>query len=385
VTTVDLSAREVMEAAEVRTGLADFGDDYFVEPLQRLVTELNASVYRDRERALQAERARMIGLLADRLQVHDYLHRYPEILNQPIARPVIIVGRQRTGTSKLLSVMGCDPFWNTMPFWLVSHIVPVEWPPGPGPDPRIELGRSSAEDWNVSNGGAAFHEFHNDEPEMEAMLLHGNFMNQSPARFSPDHQAWCLEADYRPAYRYLASQLQFVQWQQGWDPQRRWILKTPPYLLTLPALAQVFPDCTMVMTHRHPKDSVPSLLRGCEQALAATGQIVDRQAFLDGWLHNQQVAMARYMAFRDGPDGERFVDVGYSKLVDHAAGCARRIYQANGVPFTDDNVRRIEKWERDHPQHRAGVWRYSLEEFGLTEASINEMFGEYIDRYGHLF
>ena len=186
-------------------------------------------------------------------------------------------------------------------------------------------------------------------------------------------------------YRYLVRQLQFIQWQLDREPGRRWILKTPPYLLTLPALADVFPGATMVMTHRHPKDSVPSLLRGCEQALQANGQVVDRQAFLDAWLTNQQVAMARYMEFRDGPRGDRFVDIGYSELVRDSVSCARRVYEANGVPFTVDNVRRIEKWERDHPQHASGTWSYDLADYGLTEASIDEMFGDYINRYGHLF
>jgi hypothetical protein len=382
---MDLSAAEIMEAARHETGLNAFGDDYFVEPLERLIAELNAASYRDRDEALGAQRASMLRALTDRLQLHDYLQRYPAILEQPMEPPVIIVGRQRTGTSKTLSILGCDPFWNTMPWWLVSHIIPIEWPPGPGPDPRIEVGRISAEAHNQANGGAAFHHFQNEEPEMEALLLTGSFMTQIPARFTPEHQAWCFSADHRPVYRYLTRQLQFVQWQQHRDPGRRWILKTPPYLLTLPALADVFAGCTMVMTHRHPKESVASLLRGCEQALANTGQIVDRQAFLDGWLLNQQVAMGRYLEFRDGPDGWRFVDIGYGELVTDSVGCARRVYEANGVPFTDDNVERIEKWERDHPQHKAGAWTYELADYGLSEASVYDMFREYIDRYGHLF
>jgi hypothetical protein len=381
----ELSAGEMMREAQTVTGLTDFGDVYFVEPLERLVADMNAGTYVERTRALEEQRAGMVKYLADRLGIHDYLARYPEIVEQPVEPPVIIVGRQRTGTSKLLSVLGSDPFWNTMPWWIISHIVPVEWPPGPGPDPRIELGRVSAEAYNVGNGGAAFHRFFNEEPEMEATLISGSFMQQAPARYAPHHQAWCLEADHRPVYRYLVRQLQFIQWQLDREPGRRWILKTPPYLLTLPALADVFPGATMVMTHRHPKDSVPSLLRGCEQALQANGQVVDRQAFLDAWLTNQQVAMARYMEFRDGPRGDRFVDIGYSELVRDSVSCARRVYEANGVPFTDDNVRRIEKWERDHPQHASGTWSYDLADYGLTEASIDEMFGDYINRYGHLF
>ena len=45
---------------------------------------------------------------ANRLLVHDLLRRHPEILDVPIARPVIVVGLPRSGTTHLVNLLAAD-------------------------------------------------------------------------------------------------------------------------------------------------------------------------------------------------------------------------------------------------------------------------------------
>ena len=72
---------ELMDEARARTGLADFGDPWFVEPLQALLH------FAQSEGGLTREDPRlqmMIRNLADRLKLNDLLRREPRILDEKL-------------------------------------------------------------------------------------------------------------------------------------------------------------------------------------------------------------------------------------------------------------------------------------------------------------
>ncbi len=378
----DLSSNELLEAATQATGLDDFGDDLFIEPLERLVDALNHATFVDRESALAREHSALLTALTDRLRMQAYFARHPEIADERIHAPVIIIGRQRTGTSKLFGLLGSDPGWNTLLFWQAAHLFPVEGSAPGAPDPRIELARPLAEEMTKV---FRFHTVRVDEPEMETILLRRSFLLQRPERFVPEFQEWALGADRRPEYQYLRRQLQFVQWQHQPRSTRRWLLKAPAHLLALPALIETFPDATLVMPHRDPATSIASLLRLVENALEIRGQVVARAAARDMWLRNQTVAMERFLAFVDGPDGRRVADVAYRDVVADAGRVARGIYEFSGVPFGEQAAHQIAAWERSHPQEKQESTFYRLEDYGLTTPAVHEMFGAYVDRYRSYF
>ena len=257
-------------------------------------------------------------------------------------------------------------------------------------------------------------------PEMEALLLSDTFMLNAPTRIVPTHQNWCESADYTPFYRHLRKMLQFLQWQTHAEPGRRWILKSPPHLPNLSALTAVFPDATLVMTHRHPKTNVGSMLKLVELAQTRFAAAVDHDAIRDAWLRILTLNVERFLEFRDGNEG-CFIDVGYPEvpgckpgvfpLVRHghdahgvemppvlvADGPARlrrgpvgavsveRIYAAAGAAFTEDTVNAANAWEADHPQNEGGAFDYDLADYGLAEADIEREFAEYIERFGSMF
>ncbi|MCP4496576.1 MAG: sulfotransferase, partial [Phycisphaeraceae bacterium] len=88
---VDLSVDAVLSAAVERTGLDDFGPDDFLERLGLWLAETDEnpertalgrfSLYNDCVRAA-----------ANRLWIRDLLERHPEIHEQEIERPIIVVG-----------------------------------------------------------------------------------------------------------------------------------------------------------------------------------------------------------------------------------------------------------------------------------------------------
>src|SRR5262245_60481332 len=90
----------LLDKARAATGLDNFGDDGFREGLERLVDAA------DREARLnQAGRASLDGqcvlLLMHRLQIEDWYSRHPEIDQQAIVAPLVVLGLPRTGSSAL--------------------------------------------------------------------------------------------------------------------------------------------------------------------------------------------------------------------------------------------------------------------------------------------
>src|SRR5699024_6807070 len=75
---------------------------------------------------------------ATRLRLEDLIRRHPEILDIEIARPIIVAGLPRPGTTYLLNLISADSRLRSLPWW--EAIAPVPSPEdaaAPGqPDPR---------------------------------------------------------------------------------------------------------------------------------------------------------------------------------------------------------------------------------------------------------
>src|SRR4051794_41919980 len=91
---------DLMGQAVTQTGLDDFGDDSFREGLEILVGALH-----DEARLNATGEAflypRIVGHLAQRLQVEDWYRRHPEIGDVALGAPLFRVRVPRTGSSAL--------------------------------------------------------------------------------------------------------------------------------------------------------------------------------------------------------------------------------------------------------------------------------------------
>src|SRR5262245_48598520 len=110
-----LDADALLNTARAQTGLSDFGDDSFLEPMRRLV-----AAYRDEAHLNELGRnffpAHTRNVLLTRLRAEDSFRRHPEILEERIVAPIAIVGLPRTGTTMMHRTICADhrmyaPLW----------------------------------------------------------------------------------------------------------------------------------------------------------------------------------------------------------------------------------------------------------------------------------
>lgn len=109
---------------------------------------------------------------------------------------------------------------------------------------------------------------------------------------------------------------------------RRWIDKMPGNFLYCGAIATLFPNARIIMTHRDPRDVMLSCLR----VHFAAGQ---------GFAQNDQTFTHYYAAQQEFSDlwretlGDRFLEVAYEDLVQSPEQTARRMVEHVGLPWED--------------------------------------------------
>ena len=137
---LSLDPDSIVEESREITGLEDFGDEAFREPFERLVSALSS------EAKLNAvgrgmQRARIVGLLVNRLRTEAYIARFPQILDEVVCEPLVIVGLPRTGTTMLQRMIAADPDNYCLYWWESRNPAPFTLPDEPVArgyrDPRI--------------------------------------------------------------------------------------------------------------------------------------------------------------------------------------------------------------------------------------------------------
>ncbi|HXY93328.1 MAG TPA: sulfotransferase [Acidimicrobiia bacterium] len=362
---------DLMAEATVQTGLDDFGDDSFREGLEILARSL-----RDEARLNATGEAflypRIVGHLAQRLQVEDWYRRNPEIDDVPIDAPLIGLGLPRTGSTALSFLLAQDPDIRFLRQWESSQPCP---PPTTveGPDPRIPQAVSET-------AGTRQHVPADAEGPMECLdLMALDFKTHIYQAFAqiPSYSEWLLDADLTATYHYQRRVLKLLQWG---EPPRPWRLKTPTHILFLDALDRAFPDARFVMTHRDPTDVMLSVSGVYADIAGMFTDDLDRiylgRLNVDHW----SVGMDRAMRFRDNGNDDRFYDIDFRAMQMDPIGEVRGLYGWLGAPVTDDFESGMRRWWKENAENREPSTYADPATFGLDLDEIRPLFAEYVTR-----
>lgn len=380
----------LMEMASRQTGLSDFGD-----PARNAGFEVFATALRDEVwdglvepvRAFTADYA--LHMLAMRLRLVDDRKQHPQIAQQKVAAPFIVVGPPRSGSTLLHTLLSLDPEAMAPEHWICEEPSP---PPSLGAPSPERLAR--AERWTmaplqripdifithpylIEEGSSALAECGSD-------ILNKVFASQ---------QLWCwyrteafrrhlLEADHTAAVGFHHDFLQHIQW--GGAGQH-WALKGSDHLLRLEELAARYPDALLIWTHRDLAQqlgslaNIQALLCGItgEPPTGAAREAVGRQA-----IEHQRASFEKGMRARDRIGEQRFLDVSYHDVMANPVRAVERIYAQSGRRISETHRAAIQDWVDQHPQNKHGAHRYAMDEFGLGPEATNRQFQAYLDRFG---
>jgi hypothetical protein len=372
----DLEVDVLMARAAQETGLADFGDIDFREPLALLLRDFAAHARADATgRQVLAEMLR--GALKNRLHVREALRGHPDIARTGVVAPLFIVGLPRTGTTLLQGLLAQVSGLRTPLLWETALPSAL-----PTLSPLRELSRHKK---RIENGVReanllsprlkTAHEFGALLPEECNPLLMTSlralvnvFMFPCPA-----YAQYLYATEFRGAYGWHMPHLQLLSYRQ---PATTWLLKAPAHMGSLGELLRVYPDARVVFTHRDPLESVASTARlaACLHALFAP--VIDYAELgprINSTLGRMQEA-AHAVRDRWPATAPRFLDIRYADLVGDPLGTVRGILRHFGIAEPEGTATLWLRYLRRNRQHRFGRHQYGLADFALVEADVRRMF-----------
>ncbi|MEO0030267.1 MAG: hypothetical protein RIS94_25 [Pseudomonadota bacterium] len=384
-----LTPDQVLEHAMAQTGLSDFGPETGFR--QRLAVTLRA-LYED-EGLTRGGRLNIMGqairVMVNRLRIEDLLKRHPEILEVPIDRPIFIAGLPRSGTTHLVNWLSRDERLNSLTLWESEEPVPtVQVAPGET-DPRI---LRSAAVWEAFGAMlphmAAMHEMAANDihEDNELMFMDLNCYNWEFQARLPRWIDHYLSHDRTGSYAYEKKVLQVIAWHRGVKPgepgRRRWLLKSPQHMENLSAIRAVFPDATMVVTHRDPVDVLRSLTTMLGYSDRIRRDPVDPPALARLWADRIERLLRECVAQRESWGPAQSLDVLFHDYMADQQGMARRIYALAGLDLPRETEARLMGYLSENPRHAHGKVIYDLEGvFGMNLAELRQRFAFYYDRF----
>ncbi|MBV9619244.1 MAG: sulfotransferase [Verrucomicrobia bacterium] len=370
-----LPAAQLIEKAKRHSGLSDFGEPDFFEPLSRLLESCH------REARLNvigklAVRNDVVRILCNRLHLEDDRRRHPEIAQQEIREPVFIVGLPRSGTTVLHTLLGVDP----------AHRVPRTWevmsPSPPDAKDRQRRIRYAERDLSMLRWLApTFEQVHAtgaNLPQECVSLMSPTFMSdQFDTMYNiPSYRRWFFRQDFRPAYQFHRQFLQHLQVQQSGE---RWILKAPAHMFAADALLSIYPDAKFVQLHRDPIEAVASVSSLVTILRRVFSDSVDPvQVGRDAMVYWAE-ALKTFTRVRDTLPPDRVCDVHYEKVRRDPVAAATRIYEYFGWRLKNEVEDKMREVLSEQTSRTNGTHRYNAAYFQLEGGNG---FAEYCERFG---
>ena len=376
-----INANEILDQAKSETGLSDLGEPLFFEGLNKLIDSINNEASLN-EIGIQAQPIRIQGLLSNRLRFEEDLKKFPEILDQEIIAPIVIVGLPRTGSTMTHRLLASDPKHTAMLWWEGRYPALLPGEKRGDIEARMELGKAEVDAVVAASPEALdIHPWDYKGADEEILLLEHNFLSTVPESFMalPSYSEWIEEQDHTLAYEDLKKFIQYLQWQNPGREKKRWVLKSPHHLGFIDKMISVFPDAKIIQTHRDPIKTVPSFCSMCANLFEPLTTNFDKVFIGKHWSNKLTRALNHCMNISEQhPDN--FLDLEFLNMIKDPIDEMKKIYEFIGESFGEKTEVAMEAW-REENKHEMGAHKYSLEEYDLTESQINNNFAKYQQKY----
>jgi Sulfotransferase family len=382
---VSLDHHDLLAAATQATGLSDFGDDWFRQPLEHLCAALDGEAQLHLAGRIRA-RAELQLVLQNRLRLVDLWRRQPGIATQPVTAPIIVTGLGRSGTTLLHELLACDPDNRAPRLWEFTDSVPPTNAAERVDDHNPRATLSDQQVVVMNEMVPAFTTMHDNRGFLPTECIFAFAHQFSSDMFTGlynvgSYTIWRSSIDQSPIYDWHRRMLQTWQWGSATE---RFVLKAPSHLSSLDLVFATYPDARVVITHRDP--------------LRVVGSLSDLMATLH-WMHSDHVdheilvmflsmglelQMNEVMVQRDSGilPTDQIRDVVYGDLVADPIRVVTELYASWDLPVSPAFHGALATYiEARHAHRGPSDHDYSFEDTGLELAEHRPLVAEYQARY----
>ncbi len=394
-TLLPLDGPKLCRDAQRHTGLRDFGSPQLEPALSTLLQSLDREAdLRSLGRALM--RTHLRGLLETRLRLVDAWKKTDRPRRtalrvranssgeiNPIKNPIFIIGVPRSGSTYLHELLAQIPDYRAPRVWEVMF--PVRSRDNIASEARHRVRKAAFCLWcfrKLVPQADAVYPMRAITPH-ECVAIHSyTFLSQEfiSTCHIPSYERFLRHADLTPAYEW---EKRFLQYLQSERPGCRWVLKCPDHVFGLEQLIKVFPDATLIQTHRNPLEVLRSstvltcVLRGLYGRRGDFDEIRAREAAL------LAERAERFMQFRDDhPElADRIIDVRYPELIDNPVGTVRYILERVSSRMTPQITQQVYTMASSRSRYR-GVPSIDQPRPAALDRQFGLRFKEYCSRFG---
>ncbi len=381
----DLSVTALLEGARAASGLTDFGDEWFLAPLEKLVAFVNSDA------GLIAPDAggggRIQSALIDRLQLIQYLKDNPQVHDEQIKIACAVIGLPRTGSTIIHRLLASSPQLTSLLWWETAFPLPMPGEIPDDPTPRQDAAKGFV-DYLLNE----WPDFESIDPmdamavNEEVVLLDRTFLSTTYDSMMPihDYGYWQADQDHELAYRDLLLWMKAVQFQRAGrgEVRRPWVLKTPHHVLGgINGLLKVFPEAKLIMTHRDVAQVLPSYCSMCASLSISTSTKYVRGDQGAHWTRRFKAGLERLMTLRQSLTADKVIDIRYAETVSDPVGVAERLMAAMGLATTDADRAAFAVCMADNARENRPTHKYAAVDFGLDPQTIAQEFAFYHGSY----
>lgn len=318
-----------------------------------------------------AIRSQMLQCYRNLITFERLIAANPAILDERIEKPLFVLGWPRTGTTMMQRLLSLHREARYTPVWEGYAPLPRD---AQGRDLSLDQRKAKAEralrllGWLAPQLNA-IHPMAADDPD-ECYHLFRNYCAMPPGwdfAYLPGYWSWFGPEATRNAYLVHKRQLQLLQ---SLNRNGHWVLKSPQHVAGLPGLLDVYPDARIVYTHRDPVEAVASYCSLVAVAWGMTSKTVSTRKITDYVLTTARASQATAREALAKLPAEQIVHVQYADMMRDAPSTAAAVYTQLGYPEDPALPAKMADWLAQNPKNRHGTHKYSLSDFGLSEADV---------------
>ncbi|ANI79711.1 sulfotransferase family protein [Sphingobium sp. EP60837] len=380
--TQPLEREALLQQARERAGLTDFGDLWFLEPMDHFIEASNREgrlTPVGREGTVEV----IVKGLVSRLRMVEDIKRHPEILDEQVDVAGIILGLPRTGSTIFQRLLASAPGMTGLRWFEAQNIAPFPGEERGNPVERRAYAQAMIDGWlQLSPELASIHPLEPDAPDEEILVLGQMFVSTmiEGMNYVPSFTRWLNTYDQSKGHEDLKTILKYLQWQDPSRKGRKWILKSPSNLPYTEVVAKAFPDALLIMTHRDPLQTVPSYVSMQAALYKLSATLTDREVG-EFWFPRLVEWMRMFEAARERIGEDRFIDIDYREVGKEPMAQAERVLTRMGIPVDAQLEEVLAEFLAGNKREQRPMHDYSLERFGLDEEAIKREFAAYRERY----
>jgi len=292
----------------------------------------------------------------------------------------------RTGTTHLHNLISADPEIRCLPYWEALEPVPDPREPEAAsephpPGPRVARCQAQCDQQDVVLPYfKRMHEMsaHYVHEEIDLLALDLSTMFFENLGMTAQWRDGYLASDQTSHYAYLKRVLKALQWMRGPD---RWVLKSPQHLEQLAPIMNVFPDATLVFTHRDPVSIVASFCTMVSYSARLSDRQVDLEKYGRYWADRIKTMLFNCMHDRAMVPASQSMDILFHEYVGHDMERIEDIYRLADQPLEAASRQAMRDYANANPQGVNGRVIYRLEDFGLDADRLREEFQPYTNHF----